>query len=154
MAQTVYDAMGGAEAVLALAHAWHERALADPVVEHAFHQGYRDDHTERLAAYWGEQLGGPPAYTEAMGDQTSVVRIHSGEGEHREMDERAIACFDAALDDAGIPDDERLRTSLRRWFRWGVEVMNGYPETADEVPEGMPLPRWSWEGPVPPVGRG
>ena len=48
---TRYDAVGGAQGVLALAHAWHERVLADPVVSHAFAHGFRDDHTERLAAY-------------------------------------------------------------------------------------------------------
>lgn len=60
MRESVYDVIGGAAGVLRLAHAWHERVLADPVVSHAFSHGYRDDHSERLAAYWGEQLGGPP----------------------------------------------------------------------------------------------
>ena len=46
--------------------------MADEVVSHAFHGGARPDHTERLAAYWGEALGGPPAYTEAYGDEASV----------------------------------------------------------------------------------
>ena len=77
----MYDAAGGAEGVLALAHAAHERVLADPVVSHAFEHGYRADHTERLAAYWGEQLGGPAAYTATMGDQSQVVRLHSGNGD-------------------------------------------------------------------------
>ena len=38
-------------------------------------------HTERLAAYWVEALGGPPIYSQRYGDETSVVRIHSGNGE-------------------------------------------------------------------------
>ena len=104
MRESVYDAMGGEGAVLRLAHAWHERVLADEVVSHAFSHGYRDDHTERLAAYWGEQLGGPPAFTESMGDHSTVLRMHSGNGEHHEMDRRAEACFAQALDDADIPD--------------------------------------------------
>ena len=49
-------------------------------------------HTERLAAYWGEALGGPPTFSSAYGDGSSVVRIHSGNGEHEEMDTRAVAC--------------------------------------------------------------
>ena len=39
--------------------AWHARVVADEVVSHAFSHGYHPDHTERLAAYWGEALGGP-----------------------------------------------------------------------------------------------
>jgi hemoglobin len=145
MPQSVYDAMGGAGAVVRLAHAWHERVLADEVVSHAFSHGFRDDHTERLAAYWGEQLGGPATYTEAMGDHSTVLRMHSGNGEHHEMDRRAEACFVQALDDAGL-DDERLRATLTAWFHWGVGLMDSHPDTADDVPDDLPLPRWSWDG--------
>ena len=35
--ETVYEAAGGAEGMLRLAHAWHERVMADEVVSHAFH---------------------------------------------------------------------------------------------------------------------
>jgi len=40
-------------------------------------------------------------YSDTYGSETSVVRIHSGNGIHEEMDRRAIACFDLALDDVG-----------------------------------------------------
>ena len=72
--------------------------MADEVVSHAFSHGFHPQHTERLAAYWAEALGGPPTYTERYGDETAVVRMHSGNGPHEEMDQRAIACFDHALD--------------------------------------------------------
>ena len=88
--QTIYAAAGGEAGLLRLAEAWHRRVLADPVVSHAFQHGYRADHSERLAAYWSEALGGPPAYSDRYGDETSVVRLHSGNGEHAEMDRRAI----------------------------------------------------------------
>src|SRR2546421_3218317 len=108
VSQTIFDAAGGGEAFVRLAHAWHARCLADPVVSHAFSHGYHPQHTERLAAYWVEALGGPPQYTESLGAETTVVRTHSGNGEHVEMDERAQTCFALALDDAGLPNDPRL----------------------------------------------
>jgi hemoglobin len=145
---SVYDAMGGADAVLRLARAWHARVLADEVVSHAFSHGFRDDHDLRLAAYWAEQLGGPVGFTGVLGDHSEVLRMHSGNGEHHEMDRRAEACFARALDDAAIPDDPRLRGTLVDWFHWGVEVMDSHPATPDDVPDDLTLPRWSWEGPV------
>jgi hemoglobin len=148
MEQTVYDAMGGADAVLRLARAWHERVLADEVVSHAFSHGYRDDHDARLAAYWGEQLGGPSTFSDTMGDHSTVLWMHSGNGEHHEMDRRAEVCFAQALDDAGIDGDPRLRQTLNDWFHWGIELMGSHHETADDVPKDLPMPRWSWEGPV------
>ena len=91
LVQSVYEAAGGEEAVLALAHAWHARVRADEVVSHTFSHGYHPEHTERLAAYWMEALGGPAKYSERLGDETTVVRMHSGNGPHDEMDRRAIA---------------------------------------------------------------
>jgi hemoglobin len=148
MNQTIYEATGGREAFIALAHAWHTRCLADPVVSHAFSHGFHPQHTERLAMYWGESLGGPSDYTNSIGDESLVVRLHSGNGEHKEMDERAQICFALALDDAGLPNDEGLRLELKAYFRWATETMAAYPNSAADVPPGLSLPRWSWEGPV------
>ena len=144
--QTVYDAAGGHDGLRRLAHAWHERVLADEVVAHAFHHGFRPDHTERLAAYWAEALGGPAGYSGSYGDETFVVRLHSGEGVHEEMDRRAVACFDQAMVDVGI-DDDRLRTVLHDYFAWATATMSGYPRSADDVPDGLRVPQWSWDGP-------
>jgi hemoglobin len=144
---TVYDAAGGMDGLLALAHAWHQRVLADEVVAHAFRHGYRPDHTERLAAYWAEALGGPAAYSERCGDETAVVRIHSGNGPHDEMDDRAIACFDRALVDAGLAHDPRLRQVLHDYFAWATTTtMARYHDGADDVPDGLAIPHWGWDG--------
>jgi hemoglobin len=150
---TLYEAAGGKPAIDALAHGWHRRCLADPVVSHAFsHPGLHPDHEARLAAYWAEALGGPSAYTEALGDQSHVMRLHSGNGEHQEMDARAQDCFALAMDDAGLPADERLRAALADWFRWATADLARYPRSPDEVPAGLDLPRWSWNGPLPARG--
>lgn len=148
MTQSIYEAAGGQQAFLALAHAWHARCLADPIVAHAFSHGYHAQHCERLGAYWAEALGGPRTYTETMGEETAVVRLHSGNGEHTDMDERAQVCFAQALDDAGLPEDPRLRAALRAYFRWATERMSRYPRSADDVPHELALGRWSWEGPI------
>jgi hemoglobin len=146
--RSVYEAAGGDEGLLRLAEAWHTRVLTDEVVSHAFSHGFRPDHTPRLAAYWAEALGGPPSYSSVYGDETSVVRIHSGNGAHEEMDRRAIACFDAALEDTGLAADELLRQVLHDYFAWSTTTsMAAYPESADDVPPGLRIPRWSWDGP-------
>ena len=145
--QTVFEAAGGMEGMRRLADAWHRRVMADEVVAHAFSHGFHPDHTERLAAYWAEALGGPAAYSEAYGDETSVVRIHSGNGVHDEMDRRAIACFDQALADAGLAEDGGLRQVLHDYFAWATATsMAHYHRSADDVPAGLKIPQWGWEG--------
>jgi hemoglobin len=156
---SVYEAVGGIDGLRRLADAWHARVMADEEVSHAFSHGYRPDHSERLAAYWAEALGGPPLYSSRYGDETSVVRIHSGNGAHEEMDRRAIACFDQALADIGLADmgladmgladtaDERLRQVLHEYFAWATTTtMARYHRSADEVPDGLAIPHWSWDG--------
>ena len=144
---TIYEAAGGQAGLLRLAEAWHARVLADEVVAHAFSHGYRRDHSVRLAAYWAEALGGPPLYSERYGDETAVVRQHSGNGKHEEMDRRAIACFGEALVDVGLSADEPLRRALHDYFAWATTTtMARYHESADDVPEGLSIPHWSWDG--------
>ena len=74
------------------------------------------------------------------------MRIHSGNGLHEEMDHRAIACFDQALEDVGLTADP-LRRVLHDYFAWTTTTtMARYHESADDVPQGLIIPRWSWEG--------
>lgn len=145
--QSVYEAAGGRDGLLRLASAWHARVLEDEVVGHAFSHGYHPQHTERLASYWAEALGGPANYSCQYGDETLVVRIHSGNGPHEEMDQRAIACFDQALLDVGLGLDERLRSVLHDYFVWATtSVMSQYHASADDVPDGLQIRKWSWHG--------
>lgn len=145
--QTVYEAAGGREGLLRLAAAWHTRVLEDEVVSHAFSHGFHPLHIERLAAYWGEALGGPTTYSDRYGDETSVVRMHSGNGPHEEMDQRAITRFDQALEDVGIARTERIRHVLHDYFTWATTTtMSRYHDSAEDVPHGLYIPKWSWDG--------
>ncbi len=144
---TVHEAAGGDPGLLALARAWHERCLADPVMSHPFSHPGHPQHVERLAAYWAEALGGPAAFSADIGDESSVLRMHAGNGEHRDMDRRAVECFDAAMTDVGITD-EPLRTTLHDYFAWSTNRMGMHPESPESVPDGLPVPHWSWHGPT------
>lgn len=118
--QSVYEAAGGSEGLLHLAEAWHSRVMADEIVSHAFSHGFHPQHDERLAAYGAEALGGPTTYSDNYGDETAVVRIHTGNGPPEEMDSRAIACFDQALQDVGPATHEQLRQVLHDYVAWAT----------------------------------
>jgi hemoglobin len=82
-----------------------------------------------------------------------VVRIHSGNGPHEQMDRRAIACFDQALADVGLASDDRLRQVLYDYFVWATTTtMSRYQRSADDVPDGLRIPQWSWDGVVSATG--
>jgi hemoglobin len=145
--QTVFEAAGGLDGMRRLAQAWHERVMADEVVAHAFSHGFHPHHVERLARYFAEALGGPPVFSQKCGDESAVARVHAAHGEHRDMDERAVACFDQAIADAGFAGNEALRKTLHDYFAWATHTsMNRYPDSAEDVPDGLRIPRWSWNG--------
>jgi hemoglobin len=143
---TIYDAMGGAPTVRALAEAWHARCLADPILAHPFDGGVHPHHTERLAAYFAEQLGGPAEFTTSIATYADVARRHSGNGPHEQMDGRAVAAFVLALDDAGVPTGPDLRFQLVAWFTWATAMLNHRWASPEEVPGDLPLPSWGWDG--------
>src|ERR1700730_8440268 len=101
---SIYEVAGGDSAFLALAAAFHERCVADPVLNHPFSHS-SPGHTERLAAYWAEVFGGPDSYTRLHGDHSSVLDMHAGTGGDEELAPHFVACFMQALDDARLPDD-------------------------------------------------
>ena len=145
--RSLYEAAGGHDGLNRLAEAWHHRILDDEVVSHAFSHGFHPQHAERLTAYCAEALGGPAEYSERYGDESSVVRMHSGNGVHEEMDRRAIACFEAALQDVGRTEDPRLAGALRDYFAWATTTtMARYSSSADDVPAGLTIPSWTWDG--------
>jgi hemoglobin len=143
--QSIFEAAGGADAMTRIADAWHHRVMADPVVSHAFHGGAKPDHVDRLAAYLGEALGGPPRYTTTYGDHAIVVRMHSGNGEHDEMNERAIECFAGALHDAGLDADPETYQAILDYWGWATWHPMYFHGSADDVPADLPMPQWNWD---------
>ena len=82
---------------------------------------------------------GSPTFYEF--DSTDLFKLY------REMDDRAIACFDRALDDVGVEPGSRLRDALHDYFAWATRTaMADHPRSRDDVPDGLSIPRWSWDG--------
>ena len=148
MRPTLYEFAGGGAAFLALAGAHHERCLADPELNHPFsHVGQHPEHVERLAAYWAEVMGGPPAYSEECeGDESSVLTMHARNGDMGDLGERFLDCFVGAMDDAGLPGDPAFREAMRAYMRWAVDNVLAYSPVDAVVPARLPMPRWDWDG--------
>ena len=148
MRPSLFEFAGGEPAFLALAYAHHARCLADSELNHPFsHPGQHPQHVERLAAYWAEVLGGPPAYSQLCGDQSRLQHMHAGNGGGmHDLGRRFVACFDAAMDDAGLPGDPEFRAAMHRYMEWAVADVLVYAPSGSEVPAVLPMPHWTWDG--------
>jgi len=145
---TLFEFAGGEAAFLALARAHHERCLADPELNHPFsHPDQHPQHVERLAGYWGEVLGGPPAYSRTCaGEQSALLEMHAHNGPMGDLGERFVACFALAMDDAGLPDDAEFRAAMNAYMRWAVDDVLVYAPVDAVVPSQARIPRWGWDG--------
>jgi hemoglobin len=143
---SLFTFAGGEPALLALAAAHHKRCLEDPVLSHPFsHQG-NPEHVERLADYWGEVFGGPERYSESFGGHSAMLALHAGQQAEDDLGARFVACFVRAIDDAGLPDDPEFRSCLRAYMEWAVDEVMSYSPAESSVAEGLPTPRWGWNG--------
>jgi len=143
---TIYEFAGGDDAFLALAAAVTERCIADPELNHPFAGRLSPRHNENLAAYWAEVFGGPPAYSRSLGGHSGMLAVHAGHGAPEEWGDRFEACFIAALDDAGLPKDARLRRAMHDYIHWATREVNEYAPIGATVQPGRQMPRWSWDG--------
>ena len=149
---TIYEAAGGMEVFVRLAEATHQRCLADDLLNHPFsHADNQPDHTDRLAAYWAEALGGPGDVHRRHGRER-VARATAARRRGHYMEEaspRFVACVVDSYDEAGVPDDPRVRQAITDYVTWAaLGPFQAWPSSADDVPAGLPMPRWGWDGPV------
>jgi hemoglobin len=147
MRPSLYEFAGGEPAFLALAAAHHVRCVEDPELNHPFSkEDQNPKHIERLAAYWGEVLGGPPRYSTMCGDQSGLQHMHSGNGDMTDLGRRFVDCFVGAMDDAALPDDVEFRAAMRAYMVWAVDDVLAYSSYDAVVPSGLEMPHWSWDG--------
>ena len=144
--RSIFEFAGGEQAFLALATAHHERCLQDPVLNHPFSHTGHPDHVQRLASYWAEVFGGPARYTQSCGGQSWMLGIHAGTDAEEELGERFVRCFVQAADDAGLPADVEFRAALRSYMTWAVAQVMAFSPRGSQVPPGLRVPRWSWDG--------
>ncbi|MCI0689872.1 MAG: group II truncated hemoglobin [Sporichthyaceae bacterium] len=143
---SIFEFAGGEPAFLALAAAHHQRCLDDPVLNHPFSHPGHPQHVQRLASYWAEVFGGPPVYSQTCGGHSAMLGIHADQGMEDDLGERFVSCFVQAADDAGLPADPHLRTALRAYMEWAVQEVLAYSPHGSQVPAGLPVPQWTWDG--------
>jgi hemoglobin len=143
---TIYEFAGGYEAFVALAAALHERCVSDPVLSHPFSHAQDPNHLDHLASYLAEVFGGPPSYSESVGGHSSMLTIHAGTGAGEEYTSRFLTCFDLAVGDAALPDDEEFRRVLHDYMCWATSDVGSISPLGSTVAEGLTFPHWSWDG--------
>ena len=153
---TIYEAAGGMEVFVRLAEATHQRCLADDLLNHPFsHADNQPDHTGRGWRPTGPRrsVGRRRTPRPMGGSESHVQRLHAAEGSYmEEASPRFVACVVDSFDEAGVPDDPRVRQAITDYVTWAAPgPFQAWPSSADDVPADLPMPRWGWDGPVGPA---
>jgi hemoglobin len=140
---SLYEWMGGEEAVRRLFRLFYSRAPGDPVIGPLF-ASMSPDHVEHVAAFVAEVFGGPATYSERYGGHPNMIRRHVGRALTEPQRARWIQLLLACADELGVPSDPEFRSALVGYLEWGsrLAVINSQPGA--EVGGEAPMPAWGW----------
>ena len=142
---TIFEHLGGSEALHRLASAQYRRCLTDPVLIQVFGTVGRPGHVEHLAAWLGEVFGGPDTYTRELGGHGALLRHHANLAIKEEQRQRFVQAFLEAADEAGLPSDEPFRRRFREYIEWGSRIAMSISQPGADITTHEPVPRWGWE---------
>jgi hemoglobin len=143
---TLFEHAGGEDGLHRLEQTFYDSVLRDPLLQPLFGGG-QPQHVEHLTMFTAESFGGPDRFTRELGF-AHLIDVHRGLAITEEQRQRFVALYMAALDDAGMPDDEPFRAAVREHVEFGshVAMQNSRARNDAELNPLREVPRWTWDG--------
>ncbi len=140
---TLYDWIGGTDALNALTKTFYKRVNADDLLGPVFSK-MDENHPAHVAAFIGEVFGGPKSYSLNHGGHPEMIRHHLNRHLTEAQTRRWMALLQDTYEAMDVPHDPEFASSLVAYLEWGsrLAVMNSQPG-ADAVIEA-PMPSWGW----------
>ena len=142
--ETLYEHAGGDAALHRLEQLFYDKALADPILRRLFTHRV-PTHVDHLTWFTAESFGGPDRFTRELGFRY-IIDVHRGLDITDEQRERFVKTYMEALDEAGMPDDDRFRKAVREHVEFGAGVaqQNSRARSDAELHPIREVPRWTW----------
>ena len=143
---SLYEHAGGEAGLHRLEEIFYRSVLADPLLQPLFGAG-QPQHVDHLTAFTAESFGGPDRFTRELGF-AHLVAVHRNLRITEEQRQRFVDLYMAALDEAGMPDDEPFRSAVREHVEFGtrVAVQNSHATTDADLHPLNEVPHWTWTG--------
>lgn len=140
---SLYDWIGGLDALNLLTREFYRRVRADDLIGPVFAR-MDERHPEHVAMFLGEVLGGPKLYSKEHGGHPEMVRHHLNRHLSEPMRRRWINLLLDCYTDLNLPADPEFASSLISYLEWGTRlaVINSQPGAT--VSEHAPMPEWGW----------
>ena len=145
-AGTLYEAVGGMDALRRLSDTFYDGVLADPLLAPVF-ADFTRAHIEHVAVWLGEVFGGPTGFTADHGGHQALLRVHLGLSITEEQRTRWMELMTDAVA-RELPEDETLRRRVLDYFDWGTRIARDVSAgpVGQDLGEPGPTPRWGWDG--------
>ena len=144
MSETIYEHMGGIEALRRAVADLLRQGEARPRGLEPLFGAMPDEHPERVALWLAEVFGGPREYTAQRGGYPAMVLAASTVISARHSGARWAELLYASLDEAGIQDDERFRRTFRGYVEWGTRIAQRNSQIGFTPPREAHVPTWPW----------
>jgi hemoglobin len=144
---SLFDWLGGAEALDRLTSAFYTEVLKDELLYPLFKE--MDKHHPHYVALWlGEVFGGPEAYSHERGDYRHMVAQHLGKHITEPQRRRWVSLMMDAADAVGLPSDPSFRAAFASYIEWGTRLAEINSQPGREAYDAQ-IPKWGW-GVMPP----
>jgi hemoglobin len=143
---TLYEAMGGMEALRRLSATFYDAVLVDPLLAPVF-VNFTRTHVEHVAVWLAEVFGGPADFTAEHGGHQGLLGAHLGLSITEQQRTRWMELMTDAVS-RELPADQALRRKVLDYFEWGTKIareVSAGPVGTDLGKPG-PTPRWGWNG--------
>jgi hemoglobin len=150
---TLYEWVGGIDALRRLTQSFYQRVPADPTLAPVFAH-MNPDHARHVAAFLAEVLGGPAEYSRQYGGHANMIRQHLNRHLTHAQRRAWIALLLDTADELALPDDPEFRSALVGYLEWGSRLAVINSQAGAQAVEDAPMPRWGWgetQGPYTPV---
>ena len=117
---SLYEHAGREEGLHRLEQLFYDSVLTDPLLQPLFGAG-QPQHVDHLTAFTAESFGGPDRFTRELGFP-HLIDVHRGLAITDAQRERFVELYLAALDAAGMPDDEPFRRAVFEHVDFGTRV--------------------------------
>lgn len=143
-APSLYEWIGGSEALLRLSEAFYKKVLRDELIGPLFAK-MPPDHPQHVALFLGEVLGGPSEYS-AMGGHARMLSHHFAKHLTEAQRRRWLNLLLDTADEVGVPSDPEFRSAFVAYLEWGTRlaVINSQLPADAPADPATPMPKWGW----------
>ncbi|MFC9243611.1 group II truncated hemoglobin [Streptomyces sp. NPDC057136] len=144
--ESLYEAIGGTEALRRLSNTFYQEVLADPLLAPVF-ADFTRTHIEHVAVWLAEIFDGPADFTAELGGHQALLRVHLGRNITEPQRLRWMELMAVAVGKE-LPDDEELRARVLEYFDWGTTIARQVSASpaGEDLGDPGPTPRWGWDG--------